>query len=88
MVDKTDYKKLANKKFGDSEALFQRQQEDADLINMANKSTKLTDANNAEIPNSVRVILNDIATFTWRTETMLNAAVEQVEVTSDSKTLM
>lgn len=80
-----DYKKLANKKFEDWEPLFARQQGDADLINMSNKSTKLTDANNAEIPNSVRVILNDIATFTWRTETMLNAAVEQVEVTSDSK---
>ncbi len=80
-----DYKKLANKKFEDSVALFTRHQGDADLINMANKFTKLTDANNAEIPNSVRVVLNDIATFTWRTETMLNSAVEQVEVTSDSK---
>ena len=85
MVDKMDYKKLAEKKFADSVALFTRHQEDADLINMANKSTKLTDANNAEIPNSVRVVLNDIATFTWRTETMLNAAIEQPMVTSDSK---
>ena len=85
MVDKTYYKKLAEKKFDASTALFTRHQGDADLINMANKSTKLTDANNAEIPNSVRVVLNDIATFTWRTETMLNSAVEQVEVTSDSK---
>ena len=85
MADKVDYKKLALDKFGKSKALFDRHQEDADLINMANKSTKLTDANNAEIPNSVRVVLNDIATFTWRTETMLNAAIEQVVVTSDSK---
>ncbi len=80
-----DYKKLALKEFELNEPLFQRYQDDADLFNMVEKTTKLLDAGDREIPNSVHVALNDIGIFTRKIETQLNSAVEQVVVTSDSK---
>ena len=80
-----DYKALAKKEFDRWQSLFERQDEDADFFNMVSATNKLLDANNNEIDNSVHVLLNDIATFTWEVETQLNAAVEQVSVTSESK---
>lgn len=80
-----DYKTLALKKFAEWEPLFTRHKVDSDLINMVSPTTKLLDADNQKIPHSVHVILNDISTFTRRSETRLNSANEQVVVTSDSK---
>ncbi len=81
----TDYKSLATKKFTDWDLLFKRHKADADFFNMVSLTSKLLDANDHEIPNSVHVLLNDIATFTWEVETELNSANEQVKVTSESK---
>ena len=87
-TQKVDYKALADKKFGEWGTLLPRSgrmQKDADFFNMVSATTKLLDADNKEIPNSVHVLLNDIATFTWEVETELNAAIEQVSVTSKNK---
>ena len=85
MAGKIDYKSAAEKKFGVEQNLFKRMQDDADAVNMVYITAKLLDADNHEIPHSVRVPLNDIATFVWRVETTLNSAVEQVGVTSKNK---
>ena len=85
MPDKVDYKALATTKFGEWAELFIRQDDDADFFNMISNTKKLLDANDREIPNSVHVLLNDIATFTWEVETELNAAIEQRAVTSKNK---
>ena len=50
MAENTDYKKLAKKQFETNEPLFTRYQEDADLFNAVEKTTKLLDANSKEIP--------------------------------------
>ncbi|KKL78629.1 hypothetical protein LCGC14_2022920, partial [marine sediment metagenome] len=83
-----DYRALAIKKFGEWGDLLGgegRMKEDADFFNMVSNTTKLLDANDKEIKNSVHVLLNDIATFTWEVETELNAAIEQRAVTSKNK---
>ena len=85
MADKVNYKDLATKKFREWGSLFERHDEDADAVNMVYTTSKLLDADDHEIPHSIRVPLNDIAAFVWRVETALNSAVEQVEVTSESK---
>ncbi len=88
MPDKVDYKAEAIKKFGEWGLLLAptgRMQEDADFFNMVSATEKLLDANDKEIPNSVHVLLNDIATFTWEVETQLNSAIEQRVVTSKNK---
>ena len=85
MADKVDYKALATTKFGEWANLFIRHDEDADFFNMVSNTKKLLDANDKEIPNSVHVLLNDIATFTWEVETELNSAIEQRVVTSKDK---
>lgn len=84
-MPEVDYRDLATKKYAEWGELFQRMQTDADFFNMVRATTKLADADDHEIPNSVHVILNDIGTFTWEVETELNAAIEQVEVTSENK---
>ncbi len=80
-----DYKALATKKFTNWSPLFKRHREDADFFNMVSLTKKLLDANDHEIPNSVHVVLNDIATFTWEVETQLNSAEEDIKVTSEHK---
>ncbi len=85
MADEVDYRALATKKFAEWGLLFERMQTDADAVNMVYKTLKLLDADNHEIPHSVRVPLNDIASFAWQVETTLNSAVEQVEVISENK---
>jgi len=68
MADKIDYRALAIKKFGEWGELLGndgRMQLDADFFNMVTATTKLLDADDKEIPHSVHVLLNDIATFTW-----------------------
>ena len=88
MPNKVDYKAEAIKKFGEWDLLLAptgRMQEDADFFNMVSATSKLLDANDKEIPNSVHVLLNDIATFTWEVETQLNSAIEQRVVTSKNK---
>jgi len=80
-----DYKELASKQFEVWQPLFDRHKADADFFNMVSKTDKLLDADNKEIPHSVHVLLNDIAAFTWEVETELNAADEQVAVTSKNK---
>ncbi|KKN65893.1 hypothetical protein LCGC14_0477100 [marine sediment metagenome] len=80
-----DYRALATKKYGEWGLLFERMRTDADFFNMISLTDKLLDADDKEIPNSVHVLLNDIATFAWEVETELNSAIEQVEVTSEDK---
>ena len=88
MMADIDYKTLADAKFRDwGELLGEsgRMKEDADFFNMVSKTNKLLDANDSEIVNSVHVLLNDIATFTWEVETELNSAEERIEVLSENK---
>ena len=85
MADTVNYKVAADKLFEDWQPLFDRHKEDADFFNMVSATEKLLDANDREIVNSVHVLLNDIATFTWEVETELNSAIEQVEVKSKNK---
>ena len=82
---KVDYRGLAVKRFAEWGELFERMRVDADLINMISYTAKLLDADDHEIPHSVHVLLNDIASFAWRVETALNSAVEQIDVTSKNK---
>ena len=81
----TDYKALATRKFNDWQKLFDRMQTDADLVNLVKKFKHVPDVNGDEIANSIYMTLNDAADFTWRMETTLNSAVEQISVKSDYK---
>ena len=80
-----ELKEKVEKLFKQWDALFTRQKEDADAFNLVQVSTHVLDANGKEIPNSVSIILNDIADFAWRVETALNSADEQVAVTLENK---
>lgn len=78
-------KQIADKKFGEMSDLIKRMQEDADLVNLVKKYTRIPDVNENAIPNSVYIVLDDAATFAWRVETALNSAVEQIAVTSKNR---
>ena len=87
-----DYKKLSEDKFNEWTDLWDRMQEDADLVNMKEQYPitsgtyrKLQDSDGHEIINSIGILLNDAANFAWRVETALNKAVEQIIVTAESK---
>ena len=84
-MPEVDYRTLATKKYGEWAELFGRMRADADFFNMVSNTDKLLDATDHEIVNSVHVLLNDIATFTWEVETELNSAIENIEVTSENK---
>ena len=86
MVFDTELKGKAEKMLNEELILLdERMKLDSDLFNLVPIHTKLTQANDKEIPNSVWVNLNDAAVFAWRVETALNMAVEQVSVTSKDK---
>ena len=84
-MPEVDYKKLVDDKFSEWSDLWARHSTDADLFNLVKNNSRVLDVNDHEVRNSIYIVLNDPADFAWRVESVLNSAVEQVEVTSDSK---
>ena len=81
-----DVNKLkAKKQFDNMTDLITRMDEDADLVNLVPKYTKIPDITGHAVQNSIYITLNDAAMFAWKVETLLNSAIEQVAVTTESK---
>ncbi len=83
MADENKLK--AKKQFDNMTDLITRMESDADLVNLVAKYKKIPDVNGKAIDNSVYITLNDAAMFAWKVETLLNSAIEQVAVTTESK---
>ena len=80
-----DNKLKAKKQFDNMVDLITRMESDADLVNLVAKYKKIPDVNGKAIDNSIYITLNDAAMFAWKVETLLNSAIEQVAVTTESK---
>jgi len=75
----------AKKQFDNMVDLITRMESDADLVNLVAKYKKIPDVNGKAIDNSIYITLNDAAMFAWKVETLLNSAIEQIAVTTESK---
>jgi hypothetical protein len=80
-----DVKEIADAQFKVNEDLYARMDDDAVLVNLIKENSRIRDVNNKNIPNTLYIVLNDAAMFAWRVESALNAAIEQVSVTSENK---
>src|SRR3989304_8824559 len=83
------YKTLVDTTFEEWSSLLAvtdgRMKADADMFNLVKKYPRLLDVNGSEIANSLYIVLNDPAVFAWKVESQLNSAIEQVQVSADSK---